>query len=412
MKVSDYITTILYNNGLTNLFTITGGFAMHLNNSFGILEREKKDFEILYQHHEQACGYSAVGYSKITSKPSIVCTTAGSAATNAISPCVDAYQDSVPVLFISGQVKAEETTTYLKKTKNINLRHYSGAEVDIISIVKPITKYAIELTDKNDIKTIMDRILYELTSGRPGPVWLSVPSDIQGQLIDENKLISNFIKPELNINYEYDKLLVLSELFKKCNRPMIVMGNGIRLSKTVDQFRNFVNKYKIPCAATFFGADLLENSNDMYIGRVGLVGERAGNFAIQNCDLLISLGTRMAQGLVGYNSQWFAREAKIVYLDIDEEELKKDNLNYELKIKMDLVEFFKNIKLNKKENNKDYAFWINKCKHWKNKWFGDIPKDIDDKNGISPYYFLDKFCKQAPENKVILTASGSVNNII
>jgi acetolactate synthase-1/2/3 large subunit len=411
MRLSDYICNFLYEKNINTLFSVTGGFAMNLNDSFGILEREKEDFEILYQHHEQASGYSAVGYSKLKSKPCIVCTTAGSAATNAVSPCVDAYQDSVPILFISGQVKSNETTSYLKKEKNIDLRHYSGAEVDIISIVKPITKYAVQINDKKDIKFIMEKLYYELTNGRLGPVWLSVPSDIQSQILTDDIEYPVFKQTNYE-EYDLSKLLDLKELFKKANRPMIVMGNGIRLSNTVDKFRKFIDEYKIPCVATFFGADLLENSNDMYVGRIGLVGERSGNFAVQNCDLLISLGSRMAQGLVGYNSQWFAREAKIVYFDIDEEELKKENVKYELKFKMDLRIFFDNIVLDKKEKNTEYNNWIKKCLHWKNKWFGDIPKDVDDVNGISPYYFLNKFCKKAPSNKVMITSSGSIYNII
>jgi len=320
IKVSDYIVNFLMKNNIDTLFTITGGFAMHLNDSFG----KNKDFEIYYQHHEQACGYSATGYAKTNAKPCIVCTTAGCAATNVISPCLVAHQDSLPVLFISGQVKSNESIRFINNDK-MKLRHYAGADSDIISMVTPITKYACEILDVNELEEVLIKTIKNLINGRPGPVWLSIPVDIQGMLIEEKEIpiIEKDIKgdvPSISDLENIHKLLMESE------RPIIIAGNGIKLGNCNEKFNAFLNKYNIPVVVTFHGTDLIETDNKLYCGKVGLIGDRSGNFSMQNCDLLISFGCRMAQGIIGYRSDWFAREAKIVNIDNDENELEKENI--------------------------------------------------------------------------------------
>jgi acetolactate synthase-1/2/3 large subunit len=399
VKVSDYITNFFIKNEMNNVFTITGGFAMHLNDSFG----KNPDFNIYYQHHEQACGYSALGYTKTNSKPCIVCTTSGCAATNTISPCLVAHQDSLPILFISGQVKSTETISVIN-TEKMKLRHYAGADCDIISMVTPITKYAYEITKIEEVKPVLIEAMKQMINGRPGPVWLSVCVDIQGFFMDETDIpiIEKDIigqKPSLN------DLENIYQLLKESKRPMILAGNGIKLGNCDKKFRDFLNKYQIPVVVSFHGTDLIETENSLYVGKVGLIGDRAGNFAMQNCDLLISLGCRMAQGIIGYRSDWFAREAKIVYIDNDENELEKKNINYELKINMDLNLFFDYYHYEKN----DFYWWIEKCNHWKKKWAFEIPINaLDDSNGINPYHLLKNFFQLAPENKVILCSSGSI----
>ena len=372
---------------------------MHLNDSFG----KNPDFEIFYQHHEQACGYSAVGYTKTNSKPTIVCTTAGCAATNTISPCLVAHQDSLPILFISGQVKSNESIRTIN-TDKMKLRHYAGADSDIISMVSPITKFAYEIRNIDEIKPILMKAIKEMISGRPGPVWLSIPVDIQGFLIDDVDvpLIENkFNEMTFNINdIEY-----IHKSLIEAKRPLILAGNGIKLGHCNDKFKVFIEKYKIPVVVSFHGTDLIETSNELYIGKVGLLGDRAGNFTLQNCDLLISFGCRMSQGIVGYRSDWFVREGKIIYIDNDSNELEKTNINYDLKANMDLNTFFDNFNYDISE----YSWWIEKCNHWKSKWQFEIPSNAeDDSNGINPYLFLKSFFVEAPENKVIISSSGSI----
>jgi acetolactate synthase-1/2/3 large subunit len=409
IKVSDYIVEFLIKNGINTLFTITGGFSMHLNDSFG----NNKNYDVYYQHHEQACGYSAVGFSKTNSKPSIVCTTAGCAATNTISPCLVAHQDSLPILFISGQVKCVESIRKINN-KKMKLRHYAGADSDIISMVTEITKYAHEILDINELEEVLTNTIKNLINGRPGPVWLSIPIDIQGMIIDYREIpiiekdifintINNPIELEDNLNKIYN-------LLKKSERPLIIAGNGIKLGNCKDKFINFINRYEIPVVTTFHGTDLIETNNKLYCGKIGLIGDRSGNFTLQNCDLLISLGCRMAQGIVGYRVDWFAREAKIIYIDNDQNEIEKTNITYNLKINMDLNLFFdKYLELfNTLYDIKDYSAWIKKCNHWKAKWLFETPPNTNDECKINPYFFLKSFFHKAPENKVTLASSGSI----
>ena len=398
IKVSDYIVKFLLQNKLDTVFTITGGFAMHFNDSFA----KTPGFEIYYQHHEQACGYSAVGYCKTVSKPSIVCTTAGCAATNTITPCLIAHQDSLPVLFISGQVKSTECIRSLNNDK-MKLRHYAGSDSDIISIVTPITKYAHEITNVSEINEVLTKALYTLINGRPGPVWLSIPVDIQGMLMDDLEI--PIIQNEVNTAIPDTKILnTISELLKTSKRPIIIAGNGIKLGNCIGKFDTFIHKYNIPVVVSYFGTDLIQNSDSLYCGKIGLIGDRTGNFSMQNSDLIISFGCRMAQGIIGYRADWFAREAKIIYIDNDPNELMKDNINYILKAEMDLNTFFDHFNY----DLPDYSNWVNKCNHWKDKWQFETPDCSDDSNGINPYFALKHFFNLAPPNKIILTTSGSI----
>ena len=396
VKVSDYIINFLEKNNINTVFSITGGFAMHLNDSFG----KNKNFNIYYQHHEQACGYSAVGYSKTNNKICVVCTTAGVAATNAISTCLVAHQDSIPIFFISGQVKSTESIRKINNDKMI-LRHYAGADSDIISMVKPITKYSYEILNVNEINEVLILAMKNLINGRPGPVWLSIPVDIQGMLIDDID-IPIISKEIINDLTNIDILDNVKKLLIESERPIIIAGNGIKLGGCNDKFLKFLNDYKIPVVVSFHGTDLIETSNELFIGKIGLIGDRSGNFAIQNSDLVISLGCRMAQGIIGYRSDWFAREAKIIYIDNDQNELEKNNLKYELKINMDLNIFFDNFNF----NLKSYENWINKCNYWKNKWLYEMPPKNN--NIINPYNALKILFDRAPENKVIISSSGSI----
>jgi len=396
IKVSNYIINFLEKNNINTVFSITGGFAMHLNDSFG----KNKNFNIYYQHHEQACGYSAVGYSKTNNKICVVCTTAGVAATNAISTCLVAHQDSVPIFFISGQVKSTESIRKINNDKMI-LRHYAGADSDIISMVQPITKYSYEILNINEINEVLILAMKNLINGRPGPIWLSIPVDIQGMLIDDID-IPIISKEIINDLTNIDILDNVKKLLIESERPIIIAGNGIKLGGCNDKFLKFLNDYRIPVVVSFHGTDLIETSNELFIGKIGLIGDRSGNFAIQNSDLVISLGCRMAQGIIGYRSEWFAREAKIIYIDNDQNELEKNNLKYELKINMDLNIFFDNFNF----NLKSYENWINKCNYWKNKWLYETPPKND--SIINPYSALKILFDRAPENKVIISTSGSI----
>jgi acetolactate synthase-1/2/3 large subunit len=396
MKVSEYITRFLEINDIDTIFTITGGFAMHLNDSFGRSEKLKK----YYQHHEQACGYSAVGYTKTVSKPCVVCTTAGCAATNTITPCLVAHQDSCPVFFITGQAKSTECITAIN-TEKMKLRHYAGADCDIISMVSPITKYCKEILSVDEVAPAFDEAMRNLITGRPGPVWISIPVDIQAMNINkEPERVVDIIQ-----TFDYSNigdLIQINKLLQEAKRPIVIAGNGINLGNCSIQFREFIRKHRIPVVCSFFGTDVLESDDDLFCGKIGLIGDRAGNFAMQNSDVILSLGCRMSQGIIGYRPDWFARAAKIVYIDNDQNELEKTNINYTLKINMDLNVFFE--KYNFQPN--EYSWWIEKCKHWKNKWMYEMPEIKD--SIINPYTALRVFFDKAPENKSVVVSSGSI----
>jgi acetolactate synthase-1/2/3 large subunit len=392
MRVSDYIVKTLEINGIDTSFSITGGFAMHLNDSFG-----RSGFKVHYQHHEQACGYSAVGYTKACGRTAVVCTTAGVAATNTISPCLVAYQDSVSVLFISGQVKSTETIRSTN-TESMKLRHYAGADCDIIDAVSGITKYSHEITSVSEVPEVMMKAIESLYTGRPGPVWLSVPVDIQGLQIDLPPLIyevpsSIDIKIDLSEIYEY---------IRNSTRPLLLIGNGVKLDGK-STFLSFIAKYRIPCVFTMLSSDLLETDHPLNIGKVGLIGDRHGNFALQNCDLLISVGCRMAQGIIGYRADWFSRESKRIYIDNDPNELQKTNIRYDVKLQANARTFFSSFDM----NLPDYAKWISTCEHWKQRWLFETP-EFDRTQPINPYFALKSFYKLSPSNKITIASSGSI----
>jgi acetolactate synthase-1/2/3 large subunit len=397
MRVSDYIVKALEVAGINTSFAVTGGFAMHLNDSFG----KSKIFSNYYHHHEQACGYAALGYSRMKNIPSVVSTTAGVGATNAISPCLDAYQDSVPILFISGQVKSFDTIRAINATTTHKLRNYAFSDCDIISMVSSITKYSHEITSVDEVKEVVRTAIMNLTTGRLGPVWLSVPLDIQGSLIEDTLECPVPIPTPTLINLEevYGYLI-------RSERPVILAGNGISLGNCRDKLLKFVEKTRIPVTTSSLGADLIEAASPYFVGRAGLYADRPGNFAIQNSDLLLVLGCRLSQGIVGYNPKTFARSAKIIYVDIDPNELKKEAVSYALAINTDLNTFFDSFLF----SPPNYQSWVEKCTHWKQKWSYELPPHSG--TTINPYHAVNRLFEKLPENKIVLTAAGTISIIV
>jgi acetolactate synthase-1/2/3 large subunit len=366
MKVSDYITNFLIERGVQKCFSVTGGFAMHLNDSFG------EKFDVTYTHGEQPAGYAALGWSSYEHNPSVCCVTSGCGATNAVTPCLIAYQDSVPVFFISGQVQSKDNI----RSRGGKDRGYFGSDCNIVDCVKGITKYAVELTDPRDTHKVLEECYKNLTTGRLGPVWLSVPVDVQAMQVLPREFL---------------------DVWSKAERPIVLAGNGIHTSKTREQFRKFVEYHNLPYVVTFFGSDL----GDDYVGKVGLIGNRSGNFAIQNADLVLCLGSRFSKNITGYRRDLFAREAKVVYLDIDESEFMEEK-KMDIQLHMDLKTFF-DLKLPKVEWN---LKWIQKNVEWKKLWSDEVP----DKNGplVCPYRHLNKFFNEKDGNSVVTMSSGSI----
>lgn len=394
IKLSDYIAKRLkefYN--VEHFFMVSGGGAMHLNDSLG------KYIPYTANHHEQACAIAAEGYARVNQKLAVVNVTTGPGGLNCLNGVFGQWTDSVPVLYISGQVKKR---TMLTSFPEISMRQLGDQEVDIISIVKPLTKYAVTVEEPNDIKYHIDKAIYEATNGRFGPVWINVPIDIQASIIDENEL-KEFIKPQKET---YD--INLEDIINKLNnakRPLIVAGHGIRLSNQINNFCKLVESFKIPIVSTFNGMDILETNNPYYMGRIGTIGQRAGNFALQNADLILCLGTRNNIRQVSYNWENFAKNAYKIVVDIDKNELEKPLVIPDLKINADLYDFIPSI-IGKYTHNS--SEWLTFCQNLKEKYsFENHPEFEQKENIINPYYFTHTLSKCMRENDIFIMTNGS-----
>lgn len=398
IKLSDYIAKRLKEvYKIKNVFMVSGGGAMHLNNSFG------KYIPYVCNHHEQACAIAAEGYARINQQLAVVNITTGPGGLNCLNGVFGQWTDSVPVLYISGQVKF---STSMASCPDIKLRQLGDQEVDIISCVKPLTKYAVMVTNPNEIKYHLDKAIYEATHGRFGPVWLDIPMNVQAAIIDEKKLKK--FTPYIHTSHPYSVSSVVSKI-KQASRPLIVAGQGIRLSNTQKEFYKLIEKLKFPIVTTFNGFDLLETNNKYYIGRIGTVGQRAGNFALQNADLILFLGTRNNIRQVSYNWENFAKKAFKIIVDIDKNELLKPLVKPDLPINADLKYFIPQLLklLNKTESSK-YFSWLKFCQNLKNKYcFENYREQKQKTNIIEPYHFTYTLTKCLKEDDIFIMANGS-----
>lgn len=398
IKLSDYIAKRLKEYyKVKHFFMVSGGGAMHLNDSLG------KYIPYTANHHEQGCAIAAEGYARVNQELAVVNVTTGPGGLNCLNGVFGQWTDSVPVLYISGQVKY---TTCLDSCKELPLRQLGDQEVDIISCVKSLTKYAVTVFEPNEIKYHIDRAIYEATTGRFGPVWLNIPMNVQGAMIEEDDLI-DFIPPtkeklgDLKIDEIINKL-------KTAKRPLIVAGHGIRLSNQIDNFHKLIKKLSIPIVTTFNGMDLIEEDNPLFIGRIGTVGQRAGNFALQNADVLLELGTRNNIRQISYNWENFAKNAYKIVIDIDKAELEKPLVKPDLAINADLKDFVSEL-LEKNDFSFDNQEWLDYCKNIKQKYSFEKEEYYVQKENelINPYYFTRKVTENMQENDLFIMGNGS-----
>jgi len=396
IKLSDYIAKRLKEHGVEHFFMVSGGGAMHLNDSLG------HAINYTANHHEQACSIAAEGYARVNQKLAVVNVTTGPGGLNCLNGVFGQWSDSVPVLYISGQVKRR---TMLTSFPQIPMRQLGDQEVDIISVVKPLTKYAVTVEEPNEIKYHLDRAIYEATTGRFGPVWVNVPIDVQAAIIDEDDLIE-FEPAEQNAS-SHLQIKEIIEKLQNAKRPLIISGHGIRLSNQVENFKKLVETLKIPVVTTFNGMDLMETDNPYYIGRIGTIGQRAGNFALQNADLILCLGTRNNIRQVSYNWENFAKNAYKIVVDIDSAELDKPLVIPDMKICADLKEFLSTLLSSEiKEQNKHD--WLKFCQNLKNKYCFENRKETEQKDDvINPYYFTYTLSKCMRENDIFIMTNGS-----
>ena len=398
IRVADFIANFVADVlGVSTVFTVTGGGAMFLNDAFG----NHSKLNCIYNHHEQGSAMSAVGYAKHAVGFGVACFTTGCGSTNSITGVLDAWQDSTPLLCVSGQVKRKETTY----NSSVRLRQFGVQEANIVEIVSSITKYAVMLNDPNDIAYELEKAVYLGINGRPGPVWIDVPLDVQGAWIDPDEL--RHFSPEIELAQfpsmplESD-ISNLEHLLSSAKRPIIVAGNGIRLSNTESNFKKYIEKYQIPVVFSYLSIDLIPSAHSLAVGRLGAKGDRAGNFAVQNSDFVLVLGSRLSVALTGFEYELFARDAKIVVVDIDSEEHKKNTINIDLMIEADLREFFGCCSF-------DYSTptqWIEQCQKWRNKW-PVYQGPYQDEKQINMYECIHQLGKVMGNNDLIVSDAGS-----
>ena len=398
IKVSDYIGKRLKEvYGVEKVFLITGGGAMHLNNGIG------KYIPYIANHHEQACAIAAEGYARASGKLGVVNVTTGPGGLNCLNGVFGQWTDSVPVLYLSGQVKFSTT---LASCPEINLRQLGDQEVDIISTVKHLTKYAKMVTDPNEIAYHLDKAIYEATHGRFGPVWLDIPFNVQASMVDVDNL-KKFTPPSDPV---YDlKISAVIEKLKSAKRPLIVAGHAMRLSGQIENLAKLAECTDIPIATTFNGYDVLPTDNKNAVGRIGTVGQRSANFVLQNADCVLFLGTRNNVRQVSYNWENFAKDAYKIVVDIDEAELNKPLVKPDLPINADLKEFFPALLDSGILDIKTDDTWIKYYRDIRKKYsFENIKEYKQDFDGlVNVYNLTNKLTMLADANDIFVVANGS-----
>ncbi len=400
MRLADYVIKFLEEKKIKTVFTVSGGGSIFLCDA---LHKSKK-VNYVSCHHEQAVSFAAESYSRINNKPGAAIITTGPGGTNCTTGVACCWIDSVPTIFISGQV-------YLNQTiGNSGLRQVGVQEFDIVSMVKSSTKYAVIVKDPNQIKYHLEKAYHLSADGRPGPVWIDIPANIQNAKIDP-KLLVGFKEKKRKKNYSNidSKIKKVANLISSSQRPILHLGQGVKISEGQNFLRKLINKSKIPFALTWNASDLIESNHPYYIGRPGAFAERGTNFIIQNCDLYIAIGTRLPFMVTGYNSKDFARKAKKVMIDIDKIEIKNTNVNIDEKICCDAKYFLKKI-LNFLPNSKKLSFkrneWQKYCVNIRKKYPIILEKFKKQKKTINSYVFIDTLSDILKKNDVVVTDMG------
>lgn len=400
MNVSEFIFDYYQKKGINTAFMVTGGQAMWLNDAIG----KNGNYDIICTHHEQSAAMSADAYGRIQNKPALVLVTAGPGSVNAMNGVVGGYTDSAPMIVISGQA-ALSFVQYQEETK---IRQHGVQGINIKPLVENVVKYFITVDDPQKIEYYLEKAYHEATTGRPGPVWIDVPLDIQNTQVDF-KYLEKYVPEKIPEGRVTLKQAVKQayKLLAEAKRPVFLVGQGVSLSGARNVFYEYVNNVRIPVITARLGIDLIESDNDLYIGRPGNYGERSANFAIQNADLIISVGCRMASSLVGHNPKEFGKHAYLYVVDIDQKELDKPGAKIDYKAKLDCKAFFE--KMCEELSNYElpsYEEWIAVCNGWK-KRYPVVQPEYKEQKPVNSYYFIGKLSEIASENAAILVDTGS-----
>lgn len=409
VKVSDYVANFLAEVGIEHVFTVTGGGAMHLNDSLG----HNKRLKCVYTHHEQAAAIAAESYARINNKIAAVCVTTGPGGTNAITGVVGGYLDSIPMLVISGQVRYDTTA----RSTGMNLRAMGDQEFDICKAVVSMTKYCEMVTNPLDIRYCLEKAIALAYSGRPGPCWLDIPLNVQATYVDTEDLRGFNIMETYNNEYQNvipkevskEQITAVISRLKAAKRPVIYAGNGIRLAGAHNLFMKVVEKLGVPVVTAWNSIDAIYNDHRLYVGRGGIMGDRAGNFAVQNSDLVLSIGCRLSIRQVGYNWKTWARDAYKIMVDVDKNELYKPTLSIDMPIWADVLVFLKQLNT-ALENDEvpENAEWNKKCNDWKKKYPVVLPRHYENIDGkANPYCFIKELSTRLNENQITVVGNGT-----
>jgi len=397
IRVADYIMERLARLGVGQVYFLPGGGAMHLNDALG----RHPELEPILCLHEQAAGIAAEAASKLSGGPSACMTTCGPGATNTVTAVLGAWLDSTPVFFISGQVKSADLKA------GTGLRMLGVQEADIVSIVASITKRAVTLTDPQAVAEVFDELEHAALSGRRGPVWLDVPLDVQAARVEPEKLRRAQLPVEVA---EADLAVAVArtlELLCSAKRPGIIAGSGIRMAGAVEAFRTLAKCAGVPVMPTWLAMDLIEDEHPLYGGRPGSIAPRWANFALQNCDLLIVLGSRLDMALTAYNHAHFAPHAKKVVVDIDPAEIAKLQMPIEVPVVADVKLFIDALAAAiSVEPLPDFAAWRARIAVWRERYPLLQPVHADDSLGVSMYHFTDRLSELLKEGDVIAPGSS------
>jgi acetolactate synthase-1/2/3 large subunit len=412
MKLSDYVVRFIAEQGVKNVFLVTGGGAMHLNQSLGA----EPAITAICNSHEQASAICAEGYSKATNHLGVCMVTTGPGGTNAVTGVAGAWLDSTPTIYISGQVKRPDRM-FDKEGRPLGMRQLGVQEVDIVSIVKPITKYAVTVLNPEEIRYHLEKALYLALNGRPGPVWIDIPLDVQASPIDEPSNLRSFDPKELkeqsgNSGLKEDVSLLIEKL-NRAERPLLFAGNGIRLAHAEKEFEQLRRLLEIPTVATWCAADLVPSNDPTYVGRPGSVAARGANFALQNSDFLLAIGVRLDFAITGYAPQNLAREAHKVAVDIDAAELQKLHPYLQQPIRADARAFLEELLRQKNSIRlKNHSAWDARCADWKTRYPVVTDEHRKPEGRVSVFNLAELIGTEVkPEDKLVVGNSGSAIEI-
>jgi len=402
MKASDYIVSFMEGEGVDRVFLVAGGGIMHIMDS---LDKSPK-IQYICNHHEQACAMAAEGYQRVRGGIGVAISTTGPGGTNMITGTIGSWMDSIPMLFISGQSNSSSLIG------NTGLRQKGVHEADIVSLIKPITKYAVIVIEVSELRYHLEKAVYLAKNGRPGPVWLDIPIDVQAKEIEPSKLHGFDPQVEFPRGFLFSgaaeaNAKKVAELLACAKRPLFVCGHGIRLSRAIDDFGKFLEKAQVPVVCAKNAYDIVEYSNPLFLGMAGINGVRSANFAVQSCDLIISFGSRLALPFTGYNSGSFAPLAKHIVVDVDEKQLQHSNIRIDLPVQCDVGNFMRELSLLIPQGGWVRPAWIARCSHWKKDYPTMLSKYGEQKKFIDAYYFVDVLFEHLGSDVVVVLDQGA-----